>query len=264
MKERTLIYNCCDDAYTHFIPLHCASALFSNENIDIEIGINLSKLTDNEEDSLNQLRNLYPDSQINIKYNFYKKTKPGGFDNALFDGKTMWSNTVRYVSEPEIKNEYTYISDIDIVMLEKNFYNYHINIMKEYNTPYSNWVRDNDRSKITGLHFVKTDTFYPQNLDGINLHKNDEVILKEIQSRICKINDDIPRRPVHGLHFSNNQRFNAQLKLPEKFITELKSYKNVFRQFLNSEEYNIVKKCNTNLINEYIDDFSKYYKSLKD
>lgn len=103
MKERTLIYNCCDDAYTHFIPLHCASALFSNENIDIEIGINLSKLTDNEEDSLNELRKLYPDSQINIKYNFYKKTKPGGFDNALFDGKTMWSNTVRYVSEPEIK-----------------------------------------------------------------------------------------------------------------------------------------------------------------
>lgn len=262
MEDRTLIYNCCDDVYTHFIPLHCASILFSNENVDIEIGVNLNKLTDNEEESLKTLRQLYPESQINIKYNFYKKTKPSGFDNAVYNGKTMWSNTVRFVSEPDIKNKYTYIDDIDIVMLDKNFFNYHIDIMKKYNTPYSNWVRDNDSSKITGLHFVKTNSFYPQNLEGINLHKNDECILKEIQSRICKINNDIPRRPVHGLHFSNNQRFKAQLKLCEKFINELKSYKNIFKDFLNSDEYKIIKQCNTTLVNEYIEEFTNYYNKI--
>ena len=56
MTERTLLYNCCDDDYTHFIPMHCAAALFSNENIDIEIGINLSHLTDAEEEAIEKLR----------------------------------------------------------------------------------------------------------------------------------------------------------------------------------------------------------------
>lgn len=263
METRTLLYNCCDDEYTHFIPLYCASSLFSNENIDIEIGINLEKLTDDEEYSLNLLRNLHSEAQINIKYGFYKKIKNNGFDNSLYGGNSMWSNTVRFVSEPQIKDTYTYIGDIDIVMLEKNFYNYHIGIMEKYDTVYSNWVRDNNKSCLTGLHFVITDKFYPQNLDGINLNKLDEYVLKDIQSRICKINEDIPRRPVHGLHFSKNQRFREQLKLSPKFVDELNSYKNNFYDFLNSKEYCMVKKCNTSLINEYMYDFTNYYKDLK-
>lgn len=52
MKDRVLIYNCCDDEYTHFIPIHCASSLFSNDNIDIEIGVNVNKLSDDEEIAL--------------------------------------------------------------------------------------------------------------------------------------------------------------------------------------------------------------------
>jgi hypothetical protein len=263
MDDRVLIYNCCDNRYLDFIPLHCASALFSNENIDIEIGINVSKLSDRIESSLDKLRSLYPNSQIKIKYDFYKTTYNYGYNNAIYNGKRIWSNTIRFVSEPEIKNKYTYIGDIDVVMLMKNFYNYHINIMEKYNTNYSNWVRDNDNLCLTGLHFVKTDSFYPQNLDGINLFDNDEHILKKIQSRAGEINENIPRRPVCGLHFSFNQRFHAQLRLPEKFITELNSYKTNFFEFLNSEEYNIVKCCNTNLINEYISEFTNYYNNLK-
>ena len=66
----------------------------------------------------------------------------------------MWSNSVRFVSEPEIRNKYTYISDIDMMILMKDFYNYHIGIMNDYGTIYSNWKRDNDPKAITGLHFV--------------------------------------------------------------------------------------------------------------
>ena len=263
MNNRTLVYTCCDNDYTHFIPLHCAAALFSNENIDIEIGVNLERLTDDEEEALNKLKNLHKDSKINIKYNFYVRNSSGGFNNATYNGKTMWSNTVRFVSEPQIKNKYTYIGDVDVILLRKNFYNYHINIMKEYGTTYSNWVRDNGPHCITGLHFVETDAFYPQKLDGINLNDVDEAILKIIQSRVCSINDNIPRRPVNGLHFSRNQRFKAQLGLCKTFIDELNSYKDNFFKFLNSEEYNIVKKCNTKLIDEYINEFTEYYNKLK-
>lgn len=66
----------------------------------------------------------------------------------------MWSNSVRFISEPEIRNKYTYISDIDMMIMMKDFYNYHIGIMAEYGTIYSNWKRDNDQNAITGLHFV--------------------------------------------------------------------------------------------------------------
>lgn len=262
MNERTLLYNCCDDDYTHFIPIHCAAALFSNENIDIEIGINLNKLSDTEENALNELRKMHPEAQINIKYDFYQKTKPKGFDNAIYNGMKMWSNTVRFVSEPEIKDKYTYIGDIDIIMLMKNFYNYHIDIMNTYHTDYSNWQRDNDSKAITGLHFVKTDKYYPINLENINLIDNDEHILKRIQSKICPINYQIPRRPVCGLHFSMNQRFPAQLKLCKKFIDELNSYKDVFFEFISSNEYNVVKECNTSIINEYINEFKTYYSTI--
>lgn len=259
MNNRTLLYNCCDDIYTHFIPIHCASALFSNENIDIEIGINLNKLTNDEEFAIDELRKIHPEAKINIKYNFYQKTQSRRFDNATFNGMKMWSNTVRFVSEPEIKNTYTYIGDIDVILLMKNFYNYHIDIMNTYRTNYSNWQRDNDSKAITGLHFVKSDKYYPVNLENINLIDLDEHILKKIQSRICPINYQIPRRPVCGLHFSMNQKLPAQLKLCKTFIDELNSYKDSFFDFINSKEYNIVKSCNTNIINEYIEQFTKYY-----
>ena len=262
MTERTLLYNCCDDIYTHFIPIHCAAALFSNENIDIEIGINLNKLTDDEENALNELRKMHPEAKINIKYNFYHKTKPSGFDNATYNSMKMWSNTVRFISEPEIKNTYTYIGDIDVILLMNNFYNYHINIINTYHTDYSNWQRDNNPNAITGLHFVKTNKYYPVNFKNINLIDLDEHILKQIQNRICPINYQIPRRPVCGLHFSMNQKFPAQLKLCKKFIDELNSYKDTFFQFINSNEYNAVNNCNTNIINKYITQFTSYYNNL--
>lgn len=262
MNNRVLIYNCCDDEYTHFIPIYCASSLFSNDNIDIEIGVNVSKLSNDEELALEMLRKLYKDSRILIKYDFYKKHKLHGFDNATYNGNKMWSNTVRFVSEPEIKNKYTYINDIDVLMLMKNFYEYHIDIMKMYNTPYSNWVRDNDKLCLTGLHFVKSSTYYPINANGINLIDNDEHILKKLQSRVCEINYNIPRRPVCGLHLSKNQRLNEQLKLNKKFVEELNSYKESFFNFLDSEEYEIVRRCNTKIINDYINDFIKHYQSI--
>lgn len=259
MEDRTLLYTCCDDQYTHFIPLYCASALFSNDKIDIEIGVNLDRLTDEEEESLKLLREMHPEAKIKIKYNFYNKVG----NKAIYNGNKMMPNTVRFVSIPEIKDRYTYIGDVDVVLLMKNFYNYHIGIMERYGTSYSNWVRDNDSKKLTGLHFVKSENFYPQDLSGINLDSVDENILKTIQSRCGKISNEIPRRPICGLHFSKNQRFNVQLKLCKIFMDELKSYDKNFHEFLSSKEYDAVKKCNTSLINTYIEEFTTYYESQR-
>ena len=73
--KKTLIYTCCDEKYYKFIPIFCSSLLFNNENIDIEIGINNSELPLNQEKCLKILREIYPNSKILIKYDFFKKEK---------------------------------------------------------------------------------------------------------------------------------------------------------------------------------------------
>ena len=259
MNDRTLLYNCCDDEYTHFIPFHCAAALFSNENIDIEIGINLNKLTNDEEEAIEKLKKMHPECKILIKYNFYKKTSRR---LAIYNGLKMWSNSVRFVSEPEIKNTYTYISDIDMMILMKNFYNYHINIMNQYGTIYSNWNRDVDRRCITGLHFCKTAEWYPIDISGLRLDINDEHLLMQIAQKKTSINTQIPRRPTCGLHFSHGQNLKTQLTLTKKYVDELNSYKRTFFDFLESKEYACIKATNTTFINNYIDEFKRYYNTI--
>ena len=259
---RTLLYNCCDDDYTHYIPFFCASALFSCKNIDIEIGINLDSLSEKEETALDRLRKLHPEARLLIKYNFYQKTKRSGFDNCIYNDMKMWSNSVRFISEPEIRNKYTYISDIDMMIMMKDFYNYHIGIMAEYGTIYSNWKRDNDQNAITGLHFVQTDKWYPIILDNLKTNIIDEHLLMNITKKKTEINERIPRRPACGLHFSHGQNLKVQLTLSKKYVNELKSYKQSFFDFLESEEYNCIKDTNTQFISNYVEDFKKYYNSI--
>ena len=43
----------------------------------------------------------------------------------------MAINTVRFVSEPTIKNYYTYISDINLIMFDEDFYISHIEMLKK-------------------------------------------------------------------------------------------------------------------------------------
>ena len=47
------------------------------KKIDIEIGINLKSLSDNEEKALDYLRKKYPYSKIKIDYNLFEKNTTG-------------------------------------------------------------------------------------------------------------------------------------------------------------------------------------------
>ena len=92
---RTLVYTCCDEKYSHFIPLFCAALLWTNDNIDIEIGVSNEKLTDDEEQALTYLREQYPDSKILIKYNFFTVNKDNDrFHAAKYNGHEMMINSV--------------------------------------------------------------------------------------------------------------------------------------------------------------------------
>lgn len=259
--DRTLIYTCCDEKYSHFIPLFCAALLYSNDNIDIEIGVSNSKLTDKEEQALNYLRNKFKDSKILIRYNMfnvnYDKSR---WENSVYNGISMGINTIRFISEPIIKDKYTYISDIDIISFDKNFYNIHINEMNKYNSIYSNIVRTNTVEKhLTGLHFVETEKYYPLNLEGIRFTKNDEQVLYDIVKNNIGINEHLVLRPIHGIHMSLNRSDpSGQISLGWGAA----KYKEEWNNFKNTEIYINISKSFDSLIISLIEKLETYYKTI--
>ena len=120
-------------------------------------------------------------------------------------------NTYRFFEVPIIKAEYTYIIDIDIMILESilplyinNWYN---------NMSYSNMLRKSNSNRLTGVHMVNTQKYYTPKFISImnkyynkNIGENDEVIL----GNMCKEYHGLPSfnyrfRPILGIHFSPNR-----------------------------------------------------------
>lgn len=258
---RTLIYTCCDEKYSHFIPLFCAALLWSNENIDIEIGVSNKSLTENEEKALTFLRKEYPNSKILIKYNMFDVdyNKPN-IVQATYNQKEMMINTVRFVSEPIIKDTYTYISDIDIINFDKNFYDIHIKNMNENNTFYSNVVRPNS-FRMTGLHFVKTAEYYPVNINDIELNKLDEQVLYDIMNKTKYICNSLCIRPVHGIHMSPSRNDPAGI---DGLGWGARRYKDEWNKFKESKIYKNILFSFDSLIIELIKKLENYYNSLND
>lgn len=272
MNSRTLIYTCCDKKYSHFIPLFCAALLWSNTDIDIEIGVSCDSLDPKEDSAIKELQKLYPKSKILIKYNFFTinpNTIEGPYMKAVYDGKKMMINTVRFVSNPTIKDDYTYISDIDIISLRKNFYEYHIKQMNDYDMIYSNVIRKEMPQHMSGLHFVKTDKWYPVNLEKcprIRYSANDEIILKQIAESKTKLNYDLndinTQRPIHGPHISLNR------KEPGGYIDKFdrripgwcaSPWKHEYKEFIKSEVYKTVEKSFDPLIKMLLSKLNNYY-----
>ena len=249
--DRTLIYTCCDEKYSHFIPLFCAALLYSNDNIDIEIGVSISKLTNEEELALEYLKNKFKDSQILIRYNmftvYYNKSNT---NQAIYEGNEMMINSIRFVSEPIIKDTYTYISDIDIISLEHNFSNIHINEMNKNNLVYDNIVRKNT---------VKTKYQYPLNYKNLKTDINDEQLLLNICKDKYMINRELTFRPVHGIHMSLNRNITITENIPGWGADKWK-YK--WKQFISTDIYKTIEKSFSSMIKELIENLNNYYETI--
>lgn len=152
-------------------------------------------------------------------------------------------NSIRFVETPEIKNEYTYICDIDILILEK-IIDFHLSVMNKYNLPFSNVLRSCGM-RLTGLHFTKTNFHYPLNINFkyTDLRKtNDEIILKTIvDNKFSNIKGKYKNkvRPVHGYHLSSNRfplKTNKSISwgLNKKFLKNFNKIHNdkLFNDFL--------------------------------
>ena len=203
INYRVLVYSCCDELYSHYIPIFCNTILRADKlkKIDIEIGTSLNSLPKKEEQAINYLRKKYNKSKIIINYNAFIKNKTGFYYN---DTKIQYPNSIRFISQPTIKNKYVYITDIDIFIFVENFYLNLIDDMKKRKSPYSNVVRPNT-TRLTGLHFIEYDAYYPIPKQK-NYLINDEMLLYNIvQSKGIKIDKTSNYRPVFGIHASPNR-----------------------------------------------------------
>jgi hypothetical protein len=199
------IYTCCNGKYKEFIPIFILSSLYFNKDAFIEIGVDsimdIDKYTSN---SLNLISNNYSNFII----------REVDFSNKKINGKEYkpCANIIRFIEEPITKNEYVYISDVDIISLE-DVSKFHIEDMKSSGLGYSNIVRPkNDNSgwrRMTGLHFTKWENYYP--IGDIEIYakkgmlNHDEVFLYEFVKSKNRIDYEKTMRPVHGIHVSPNR-----------------------------------------------------------
>jgi hypothetical protein len=202
-KLMTNVFTCCNGKYNDFIPLFILSNLYHNDNVFVEVGTDEYSEISNT-NSIKLLNKLYP-NRFKLRYS--------NFNNYLI-GNTQYPvspNTVRFIETPEIKTEYVYISDVDIICLTKNFSQVHIDYMKEFNQPYSNMVR-NGKDSLTGLHFTPYNNHYPLSDFGDLLINDSNLLSYDEKFLYLLVNKNYPIeinnnnfRPVHGIHVSLNR-----------------------------------------------------------
>ena len=82
-------------------------------------------------------------------------------NNAILNKKKVKKNSIRFLIEPTIKNEFVFIGDIDIVYLIENYYDNYLIDMFNRTSCYSNIVRPNtNNSRLSGVHFSKWNCLY--------------------------------------------------------------------------------------------------------
>ena len=201
---RVLVYGCSDELYSHYLPIFINTILQADKLklIDIEICTNLDKFSEDEEKAIDYLRKNYHYSKIKINYNAFIKNQTGIFYDNI---KLKDINSVRFVSQPKIKNKYVYFSDTDIFVFVDNFYLELIDDMNRRKIPYSNIVRPNNKC-LSGLHFIEYDSYYPITFQkNFNLYYDEELLYNIIKEKGIKIDYNIKYRPVFGIHASPNR-----------------------------------------------------------
>ena len=167
-------------------------------------------------------------------------------------------NTYRFFEVPVVKAKYTFIGDVDIMILE-SILNPYLDKWPKNNTkvPYNNIVRLNTK-RLSGLHFVCTEDYYTeilkQNQEILYMapYANDEEILYTLcEMTFGKPDTNHSWRPVFGIYFSPNRGETKIMALKVSYL-----YYNLFTDI--SKKYNdlfnyasfkkLVKSLNTDFV----------------
>ena len=252
---KTNFFTACNGIYKEFIPLFILSHLYHNEDCFVEIGVD-TMLKPEILKSLQVLNKFYP-NKFSIHVIDFGPIK---VNNQKYNSIP---NTIRFFTPPKNKSEYVYISDIDIICLQKELTDIHINDMVRTGLPYSNIVRpvkdeSHPHRRLSGLHFTPYDNYYPlpyyNDLCQRGLLQHDEVFLYElVKKRHPEFLMDNSYRPVHGIHVSPNRNPTGTMNWG------MPNWKNQWYDFRISEEFKSIEPTLTKMVKEKIQIINDYY-----
>lgn len=250
---RVLVFASCDKLYSHYIPIFCDTLLKTDElkRIDIEIHLGYQKLSENEEKAIAFIRKKYYYSKIEIKYNIFIKNETGTF----FQNNKVETGSVRFLSQPSIRNKYVYITDVDIFYLEKNFYLYLIDDMIKRRSCYSNIVRKNTLN-FGGLHFIIYKNYYPiPKLDNYNIYQ-EHLLYNIMKKKNIIIDHETKFRPVFGVHASPHR---PEVKTGRIIGWGAEQYKEKWIHYCKSEDFRYIYPLLDNYVKKKIKMLNNYY-----
>lgn len=243
MKNINFFSTSDNERYNMFIVPHILSVLYHIENSYVEIvvkdGVKFKK------ENADVLSILYEE----FSGRFLIRQMSNEYDGIKYP---HIGQIVRFLDKPYVKCDYTYIGDIDIIVLDKDVTSTHEKLMSKQENIYSNIIRK-DTKRLTGCMFLKTKEYYeavrpiikkflkePSNVYYPIL--NDEILLYHL----VKPNLDLPKhnsgdfRPIHGIHISLNRPDplgNKEDNIPgwginEKRLEQYKAFRNshIFRK----------------------------------
>jgi hypothetical protein len=255
----TTFFTCCNGIYKNFIPVFVSSVLFHNDDAVVEIGTDSIPSDDMFSTTMKFLLEKYK-NRILIQEMWVSK---------FMYGSKMYNispNSVRFMVEPKLKSKYVYISDIDIIVLEKNISAAHIKNMKDNNTNYSNVVRPSKEGdlwkRMTGCHFAEWDYQYPipdyKSFANLRIVEHDECYLYNIISRKCHPNESLKFRPIHGIHVSPNRPI---VKTDNKPGWSANGWKEKWTNYRYTEEFKVIEKNSSDFMKDIFLKLDNYYKT---
>lgn len=196
-----LFYSCANRGYEDFVGLFAASALWCVPGASVEVGLESAVRFRAENAALCGVLTELFGSQLVFTDVPWKR-----------GGKPLRPHTVRFLTEPKTVKPYVYISDIDIILLDRAFPQAHFDFMQKVGLPYSNSVRPGTK-RLSGLHFSRWQALYPlPDVSDLNLElMNDEAVLYEICRRKGLGFHDTWWRPVPGIHVSPHREPKASV-----------------------------------------------------
>lgn len=188
--SRTTFFTAADTRYEMFVLPYIVSALFHNSDARVEVCLqDVSGFRSSNERALDILREHLGEDRILLRGARWAGIPP---------------NSVRFLETPREITKFTYIGDIDILILEA-VTDIHLDRMIRHGLPYSNEVRKGRRA-LSGLHFTRSDAYYPVTVpEGADPRRDEELLYALVTARGWGTPPPGVLRGVHGYHMSPNR-----------------------------------------------------------
>ena len=188
---RTTIFSSATPDYELFVLPYMASALIHNDDARVEVCVEENaRFREANAPGIEALHRHYGEDRFRVR--------------DAVSSRGVSPNSVRFLETPEVMSEFTYIGDIDILILE-GISQRHIDRMSSAGLPYSNVLRPGKRA-LTGLHFTRSDAYYPVSPPAdVDPNRDEELLHALVTSRGIPLPPGEWRRPVHGFHLSLNR-----------------------------------------------------------